>query len=321
MPASPWNASWHLRAELTRILDGLARQLERQRQRGRTPAGDAVRGMVIEEGETEGLVSELAAELSRGEREVRQAESPRRLRQEIAERADAGVAQGTFLPLRHAQKVFDLTPEEYDALILAVAVEVEARFGRIVAYLNDHVGRTRPTVGLALALAAADAERGPHRWPLGLEDRPVFRDGLLELEGEGPFPGLAFRLSKGVLPRLCASSKEATADEAAFQQAWWSVHACDQDLLSRLAEARDAPRCLPRVWGRSVSLAPEEKMSAHQATDASHTELRSQPPLRASRLLAEIAEIQCVAFDQAVGSLTGNPEQRRGTGDITLRSA
>lgn len=251
MPSSPWNASWHLRAELTRILDGLARQLQRQRQRGRTPAGDAVRGMVIEEGETEGLVAELATELSRGEREVRQPPSPDRLRQEMAERVDVAAAQGTFLPLRHAQKVFDLTSEEYDAMVLAVAVEVEARFGRIVAYLNDHVGRTRPTVGLALALAAAEPDRGPHRWPVGLEDRPVFHDGLLELEGEGPFPGLAFRLSKGVLPRLCASSREVTAEEASRQPAWWSVHPCDQGMLSRLVLPATTREPLT-VWAENV---------------------------------------------------------------------
>jgi hypothetical protein len=246
-PSSPWNASWHLRAELTRILDALAGQLQRQRERGRTPAADAVRGMVIEEGETEGLVAELAAELSRGERAGKQSASPRRLRQEIAEHADAAAGQGTSLPLRHAQKVFDLTPEEYDALVLAVAVEVEARFGRIVAYLNDHVGRTRPTVGLALSLAAAEADHGPPRWPVGLEDRPVFRDGLLELEGEGPFPGLALRLSKGVLPRLLAASNEETSPE----EGWWSAHACDQDLLARLILPA-AARASLAAWAGNV---------------------------------------------------------------------
>ena len=51
MSSAPWNAEWHLNAELARILDGLAQQLRRQRQRGRTAAGDAVRGLVIEEGE------------------------------------------------------------------------------------------------------------------------------------------------------------------------------------------------------------------------------------------------------------------------------
>jgi hypothetical protein len=247
-PSSPRNASWHLRAELTRILDELARQLHLQRQRGRTPAGDPIRGMVIEDGETEGLITQLAADLSRDERETRPAApATRRPRHEIADRAEAA-ARGTFLPLRHAQKAFELTPEEYDALILAVAVEVEARFGRIVAYLNDHVGRTRPTVGLALALTADDPDRGPRRWPADLEDRPVFRDGLLELEGDGPLPGLAIRLSKGLLPRLLASSKEAVPPE---DEAWWSVHPCDQDLLSRLVLAESARRPLT-AWAQGI---------------------------------------------------------------------
>ena len=50
--------------------------------------------------------------------------------------------------------VLDLPPQPFTLLLLALAVEIDPRFGRIVAYLNDHVSRTRPTLGLALALAA-----------------------------------------------------------------------------------------------------------------------------------------------------------------------
>ena len=40
-------------------------------------------------------------------------------------------------------------------LVLCVAVEMDARVGRLVAYLNDHAERSRPTLGLLLALARA----------------------------------------------------------------------------------------------------------------------------------------------------------------------
>lgn len=239
MSSTPWNAAWHLNAELARILDGLARQLGRQRQRGRTAAGDAVRGLVIEEGEAEGLIAELSRDLTGG-RET--PERSRQLRAEIEARADQGASLGAFLPLRHALKAFDLAPEEYDALILALAVEVESRFGRIVAYLNDHVGRTRPTLGLALSLAGD--EIGRYLSAVGLESRPFLHDGLLELEGEGPLPGLSIRVPKALAARLAGAG---TGREDPGIRAW----PVDQSLLSRLV-LHDAFERRLKTWGEEL---------------------------------------------------------------------
>jgi AAA+ superfamily predicted ATPase len=180
---------------MVRAVELLACLLKRQRERGRTPAADAVSGLVIEEGEAEGLLADLAATWDRTAPDP----PPAGLR---PSRFDAGgPSTGPFLPLQHAARSFDLRPEEYGALLLALAVEVDARFGRLVAYLNDHVRRTRPTLGLALAVAAGD---GGLPWPVSFCDRPVVRDGLLELEGEGPLPGLALRVPHDLLRRLTA---------------------------------------------------------------------------------------------------------------------
>jgi AAA+ superfamily predicted ATPase len=181
-----------------RVVGLLAGLLRRQRERGRTPAADAVNGLVIEEGEAEGLVADLAATWERTAPDF----PPGDVRPSRFEAAD-GSGAGPFLPLRHATRAFDLRPEEYDALLLALAVEVDARFGRLVAYLNDHVSGTRPTLGLALAVAA---ENGEPPSPVAFCGRPVVKDGLLELEGEGPLPGLALRVPRDLLPRLTADA-------------------------------------------------------------------------------------------------------------------
>jgi hypothetical protein len=131
---------------MARVVELLAGYLQRQRERGRSAAADVVRGAVIEDGEAEGLVAELTERWA--------APPPRRLvaapqatgaRAEIASRADQGAIQGAFLPLRHAARAFDLSAKEYDALLLALAVELDPSFGRLAAYLNDHAGRPRPT--------------------------------------------------------------------------------------------------------------------------------------------------------------------------------
>ncbi|MEO8679069.1 MAG: ATP-binding protein [Vicinamibacterales bacterium] len=223
----PFTPHWHLRAELMRMLEGLARCLRAQRDRGRTATGDAVRGFVIEEGETEGLVAELAAHL-RGEPHDATPATPSRPRDAISARADRGAGQGTFLPLRHAQRAFDLTPMEYDAMLLALAVELDGRFGRIVAYLNDHAGRTRPTLGLSLAMTHYDggAPISPAA-PVELLDRPLLRDGLIELEGDAPLPARTLRLAAGMVARLSAVEHDDTPP-------WLTARTIQQDLLGRL---------------------------------------------------------------------------------------
>src|SRR5262245_21180216 len=101
MPNTPWDAPWHVRTELSRVVDMLGLYLQRQRGRGRSPAADAVRGAVIEDGEAEGLVAELAERWARPQpRTPAPAAPPRSARAEVAARAEQGAAQGAFLPLR-----------------------------------------------------------------------------------------------------------------------------------------------------------------------------------------------------------------------------
>jgi hypothetical protein len=162
------SARAELRAELRRILELLGRHLAAQRQSGRTPATDPLRGMAIEEGEAEGLVGELAADLARP---LSALADPAR---EILASADTD-RKASESPLRRAARVFRLQPLELDALILVVAVELDRRFARLVAYLNDHIARTRPTVGLVLALTGTEVSA------VELCQRPAVRQGLLLL--------------------------------------------------------------------------------------------------------------------------------------------
>jgi SpoVK/Ycf46/Vps4 family AAA+-type ATPase len=183
----------HLREELARMVGRLGRQLERARRRGRTPAGEAAVGLVIEEGEAEGLVRELEDELA-GEQ------------QDMAREPVAGEPRGSpRSPLDQVREAFELLPHEYDVFVLALAVECDARLGRLVAFLNDHAAHTRPTVGLALAVAG---RREPDA-ASALLARPLVRDGLLELEGDGPLPGRALRVAPELVARIAAAASDA----------------------------------------------------------------------------------------------------------------
>jgi hypothetical protein len=97
------------------------------------------------------------------------------------------------------RRQFELTPAEYDALLLALVVEQDSRAARLAAYLNDAVGQARPTLGLAIALAEVQGlDADPLRW----SRRPILADGLLALEGDGPMPERALRIDHQQALRL-----------------------------------------------------------------------------------------------------------------------
>jgi hypothetical protein len=206
----PIDPAESFRAGMRRVLTLLSRAVGGQRAAGRLPASDVLRGVALEEGEVERLVEELASDLGRPAAPPFPVESP------CYPPAPgpgpppvpgSGIVPGPGSPeppLARARRLFRLDEEAYDGLLLALAVESDARFARIVAFLNDHVSRTRPTVGLVVELAG----RGTSA--IAFCRRPVVREGLLRLEGEGPLSGLALRVAPEFLPRLAAPDGEST---------------------------------------------------------------------------------------------------------------
>lgn len=250
----PLNASWHLRSELSRLLIDLQNFLNHQRERGRSPAADAVRGFVIEEGEAEGLIEQLSSDwdqqTSITQDTLHHASSTNPIRQEIQQLAQTAQRQGVFLPLLHAQHCFLLTDLEYDAVLLALAAEVDSRFGRMFAYLNDHIGHTRPTLGLAMGLHQVASEIHTFNPPHYLE-RPFIRDGLVELEGDGPIPGKALKLNGEMAKRLLLDELIAPTQDHN------TLHLVHSDLLQRMVVSKSIHDRVS-VWSGSIRKSAEK---------------------------------------------------------------
>jgi SpoVK/Ycf46/Vps4 family AAA+-type ATPase len=68
---------------------------------------------------------------------------------EFSERPEAGLRASRLL---HLQEVFQLSPFELDIILITLAPELEVRFERLYAYLQDDVTRRRPNVALVLQL-------------------------------------------------------------------------------------------------------------------------------------------------------------------------
>ncbi|MCG5212162.1 ATP-binding protein [Streptosporangium sp. KLBMP 9127] len=80
--------------------------------------------------------------------------------------------------LSHA---FDLTPFDLDLLVVAAAPELDLRYERLYAYLQDDVARRRPSVDLALNLLCASAVARIEARRRVAPDAPLIRHGLLHL--------------------------------------------------------------------------------------------------------------------------------------------
>jgi hypothetical protein len=160
----------------------LAWQVELTRHTFGPLADDEYRGLYIPDAEADLLTAEPApipAELA-----LRRAE----LADERAalDRAwEAAEAAGRSIPLRRLARLFGLGPFELDLLLLVLAPELDLRFERVYAYIQDDVTRKRPSVDLALRLLCADPAARLRARAAFDGDAPLLRFRLVQLLDDG----------------------------------------------------------------------------------------------------------------------------------------
>lgn len=150
---------------LTR-LDGLLEQACQIAQRAAPAAEDPFRGLYVHQAELADLFSREP-----GQPHLWSANG----------HGPAAAVWPPHSPLAWLSHTFDLTPFDCDTLLLALAPEIDRRYERIYAFLQDHVARKRPSVDLALNLLCRDAvERLAQRQRFA-PAAPLRRHGLLHL--------------------------------------------------------------------------------------------------------------------------------------------
>jgi ATPase family associated with various cellular activities (AAA) len=143
--------------------------LERAVAHARVMFGDeqegAFRGLFISEGEIDGLIGQTD-------------------RFTLASHTDVSDAVEEFLVAAVIKDVgshWGLSNFDYGVLLLALAPELDLRYERIYAYLQDDVTKRRPTVDLALNLLCTDwTARLAERQRFG-PDAPLLKSGLLRV--------------------------------------------------------------------------------------------------------------------------------------------
>lgn len=103
------------------------------------------------------------------------------LNQEVERRKVESLKQGVKLRLHWLQELFDLSPLDRNALLVALAVELDLRYERLYAYLQDDVTKKRPSVDLTLNLLAPSSDARITARQRFMDSAPLLRCRLLEL--------------------------------------------------------------------------------------------------------------------------------------------
>jgi SpoVK/Ycf46/Vps4 family AAA+-type ATPase len=157
-PAAYANSCEHLADELQR-LDLLIRlKLLRQRRYQPVSPLDQFRGLVVTETEVESLLADADALIDDDEFEQSRSEENAlvailaAIEQRIVERRALSQESGTNLSLAQLDTLFQLTPFQQNVLLLALAPQLDRKYEKLYAYLQDDVTRKAPTVDLAMNL-------------------------------------------------------------------------------------------------------------------------------------------------------------------------
>lgn len=160
----------HLSDELRRLDLRLLLLTREQCRRRRSGPLDPFRGLVISDEEIADVLQNLAGADPSAEADVECGATIAALRQlegRIHARLAARNDGSGGLPLPHLSRLFHLTPLEEQVLVVCLAAELDPRYAKVYAYLQDDVTRRRPSIGLVLALLV---DGGAHK----LEARGMF---------------------------------------------------------------------------------------------------------------------------------------------------
>jgi SpoVK/Ycf46/Vps4 family AAA+-type ATPase len=193
------NTLQHVMAELERIDLLIAAQVARARRLYQKD--EQFRGLYISEAEVDELLARPFGRPRWAVSEVERddmGERLERITRTNRQRAQESLNRGTELRLRTLAQRFQLSPFEVDVLLVSLAMELDLRYERLYAYLQDDVTRKRPSVDLALNLLTATPETRVAAMACFSANAPLLRHRLIDLVDDTaqPFPPLLARYLK-----------------------------------------------------------------------------------------------------------------------------
>jgi SpoVK/Ycf46/Vps4 family AAA+-type ATPase len=141
-------SSDHVMEELERINLMICAQARKYRKHGKD---SQFLGLYISEEEVDSL---LAGDNS----ESTDAPEILKLEEEIEKKKEQCLREGVELRLESFRRLFNLSPLEVDAVLIAMAPELDVKYGKLFAYLQNDVTKKKPTIDLILTLVCKSKE-------------------------------------------------------------------------------------------------------------------------------------------------------------------
>jgi SpoVK/Ycf46/Vps4 family AAA+-type ATPase len=176
----------HLIAELRWLECLIRREVLKRRDGGAPGQPELFHGMFISDREVDRLVDGAAAEQKAGL--AAEPDEADLLRSALDENTAASMDQGVPLALPHLARLFGLTPFEQHLIVIALAPELDGKFGTLYAYLQDDITRRRPSVDLAIRLLCATPEERLNALTVFGRQASLFRLRILSAAGRNDEP-------------------------------------------------------------------------------------------------------------------------------------
>ncbi len=182
------------------IIEARVRAAVDRRRADDPDPGDRFRGLYISEAQVDGLLESSPAALVPDAWLAAAADA----RAALDRRADAAEADGHDIRLRRLARAFELTADDVELLLIALAPDLDPRFERLYGYLHDDVSRRRASTGLALELARPGngVASGGDRVRLGPHGALVATGLVLVEEPDRPFLTRSLRVADRVAAHL-----------------------------------------------------------------------------------------------------------------------
>jgi AAA+ superfamily predicted ATPase len=158
-PAAYATAWEHLSEELRRLHLLICCRLPEQTNGTAATPAQQFKGLVLTEEEIRALLGNPLDRSSYGEdQDIEDSANPdlqaalSRISSQIQARLTASLRTGTYLPFKYLAKLFHLTAFEEQCLLICLAPELDRKYEKLYAYLQDDVTRKKPSVDLVLQL-------------------------------------------------------------------------------------------------------------------------------------------------------------------------
>ncbi len=200
----------HLQDEMRRLDLLLARAVARFRVLRNQDIPTEFQGLYISDAEIDRLMVGEAETSAEGEEEF--ASKVAHSQAEVQRRVEESLGAGVTLRLPHLRQVFGLNPFEVDLLLLALAPELDLRYQKLYAYLQDNVDRKRPSIDLALQLFCLTLEERVQAREIFSATLPLLSTPLLSLHEEAaerpaPLLSQSMKLEERIVAFLLGSDR------------------------------------------------------------------------------------------------------------------